>query len=186
MTTSTVDTARTLALASKLFDIGTVDTVYRDVYLNRARTVLGGAIAISEFQGIERQKADLAMLPLMIGRALDRADWPEVKALSDRAATLRRSLDGKHRQMEVARKIYASDDVKLDPFSLGMQSFTRLGAKDLLSLRNRTVESLSALGRGRRAVEDASMRDGGRRISHHDRRTAARTCRRRCAVRRLE
>jgi len=63
MTTNTVVTAGALALASKLFDIGTVDTVYRDVYLNRARTMLSGVMSIEEFHGIEQQKAELAMLP---------------------------------------------------------------------------------------------------------------------------
>jgi hypothetical protein len=82
MTANTVETAGALALASKLFDIGTVDTVYRDVYLNRARAVLTGVFSIEEYRGIEQQKTDLAMLPLTIGRALDRADWPQIKELS--------------------------------------------------------------------------------------------------------
>lgn len=86
-----------LALAAKLFDIGTVDTVYRDVYLRRARTVLSGVFPVEQFRGFEPQKADLAMLPLMIGRALDRRDWAQVKELSDRATTLRRAVEGKHR-----------------------------------------------------------------------------------------
>jgi hypothetical protein len=150
MTANTVETAGAagaLALASKLFDIGTVDTVYRDVYLNRARAVLTGVFSIEEYRGIEQQKTDLAMLPLTIGRALDRADWPQVKELSDRAAALRRAVEGKNRQLEIARKIYVDDDVELDPFSPGLQAFTRLAPKDLLALRNRTVEALAALER---------------------------------------
>jgi hypothetical protein len=58
MTANTVETAGALALASKLFDIGTVDTVYRDVYLNRARAVLTGVFSIEEYRGIEQQKTD--------------------------------------------------------------------------------------------------------------------------------
>jgi hypothetical protein len=147
MTAKTTKPAGALALASKLVDIGAVDTVYRDIYLLRARTLLTGVLSVEEFRGIEQHKADLAMLPLMIGRAVDRADWAQVKELSDRAAAQRRSVDGKHRELEVARKIYVTDDVKLDPFSPGMQSFTKLATKDLRALKSRAVEDLGALER---------------------------------------
>jgi hypothetical protein len=147
MTANTAETAGALALATKLFDIGTVDTVYRDIYLTRARTVLTGVFSVEEFRGVEQQKADLAMLPLMIGRAADRGDWAQLKELGERAATLRRAVDGRHRQLEIARKVYVDEDVKLDAFSPGMQPFTRLAVKDLLALRSRAVEDLSALER---------------------------------------
>ena len=138
-------TTEALTLAARLFDIGAVDTVYRDVYLGRARAAMTGVLSIEEFRSLEQQKADLAMLPLMIGRALDRADWPEVKALSERAASLRRALDGRHRQMEIGRKVYTDDEIELDPFSPGMQAITRRTAKDLLAIRDRAVEDLAAL-----------------------------------------
>jgi hypothetical protein len=153
MTANAAETAGALALVTKLVDVGTVDTVYRDVYLSRSRAVLTGVFSIDEFRQVEQQKADLAMLPLTIGRALDRGDWPQVKELGERATTLRRAVDGKRRQVEIAQKIYGDDDVKLDPFSPGMQSFTRFAVKDLLALRSRAIENLSALER-----EDALWR----------------------------
>jgi hypothetical protein len=145
MTAKTPKSADPFSLVSKLVDIGKVDTVYRDVYLQRARTMLSGVFSIEEFRGIEQQKADLAPLPLMIGRALDRADWAQVKELSDRIEALRQAVGGKRRQIETAREVYDNDDVKLDPFSPGLQQFTRLTVKDLLALRTRTLEHLAAL-----------------------------------------
>jgi hypothetical protein len=145
MTAKTPKSADPFSLVSKLVDIGKVDTVYRDVYLQRARTVLSGVFSIEEFRGIEQQKADLATLPLMIGRALDRADWAQVKELSDRIEAVRRAVGGKRRQIETAREVYDNDDVKLDPFSPGLQPFTRLTVKDLLALRTRALEHLAAL-----------------------------------------
>src|SRR5262245_40666306 len=113
MTKKTGEIVGPLALASKLFDIGAVDTVYRDLYVLRARTVLTGVFSADQFRAIEQQKADLAMLPLMIGRAVDQSDWPQIKELSERAAAVRRAVDGKHREVGVARKIYVVDDIKL-------------------------------------------------------------------------
>jgi hypothetical protein len=82
------------ALVSKLIDTGNVDTVYRDVYLQRARTLLGGAISVEEFRRIEQQAAELTTLPLMIGRALEKADWPRVKELGERGDELRQAVQG--------------------------------------------------------------------------------------------
>ena len=62
MTASTAETAGALALASKLFDTGTVDTVYRDIYLHRARTVLTGVFSVEEFRGIELASRTSAFL----------------------------------------------------------------------------------------------------------------------------
>jgi hypothetical protein len=84
-----------LKLVSQLIDCGNVDTVYRDVYLQRARTLLAGVLPVEEFRRIEQQEAELAALPLVIGRALEKADWPRVKELSGHTETLRQAVEGK-------------------------------------------------------------------------------------------
>jgi hypothetical protein len=52
-----------LGVVSRLVDTGTVDTVYRDVYLQRARTVLAGVLPVEEFRRIEGEKAELGLDP---------------------------------------------------------------------------------------------------------------------------
>jgi hypothetical protein len=134
-----------LKLASRLIDCGNVDTVYRDVYLQRARTLLAGVLRVEEFRRIEEQEAELAALPLAIGRALEKSDWPRVKQLSGRIEALRQGVEGKRSQMETARGVYAVTDVRLDPFSPGLRAFTHLAEKDLALLRTGAVEHLRAL-----------------------------------------
>ena len=134
-------------LVSKLIDIGNVDTVYRDVYLQRSRMLLTGVFSVEDFRGIEQQTADLATLPLTIGRALEKGDWSTVKELSERGDMLRRRVEDKRRQMETARGVYAVTDVRLDPFSPGLRPFTRLSEKELLALRTQAVEHLATLER---------------------------------------
>jgi len=134
-----------LDVVSRLVDTGSVDTVYRDVYVQRARTLLAGILSAEDFQRLEQQRADLATLPVMIGRALDRADWAGVKELSTRSEAIRQTLEGARRQVDAARGVYAVTDVKLDPFSPGLASFTRVAAKEQTALRVRTIERLAAL-----------------------------------------
>ena len=83
-----------LELVSRLVDTGTIDTVYRDVYLRRARTLMAGVFSLEEFRRIEQEKAEIATMPVLIGRALEKADWPRVKELSSRGEALRRSGQG--------------------------------------------------------------------------------------------
>ena len=136
-----------LSLVSTLTEVGTLDTVYRDVYLERARALLTGVLPLEEFRQVEHQKAELAMLPLMIGRALEKADWSRIKELSSRSEVLRQTVEGKARQIPLAQAVYAVTDVRLDPFSPGLQPFTGFAAKDLPALRTRAVEQLTALER---------------------------------------
>jgi hypothetical protein len=136
-----------LKLVSTLIDCGNVDTVYRDVYLHRARTLLAGVLSLEEFRRLEQQEAELATLPLAIGHALEKADWPRVKELGEHAEKLRRSAGAQRNHLETARDVYAVTDVRLDPFSPGLQPFIRLAPKERLAVRARTVEHLAALER---------------------------------------
>jgi hypothetical protein len=50
--------------------------------------------------------------------------------------------------LQTARSVYDVRDVRLDPFSSGLQSFTRMPARELATLRARALELLRTLGRG--------------------------------------
>jgi len=162
MTAKAPTSAAPLELVSRLVDTGHVDTVYRDVYLQRARTLLAGVLSVDEFRSFEQESAELATLLLLIGRALEKADWPRVKELSDRAEATRHAVEGRRGLIDTARGVYAVSDVRLDPFSPGLQSFTRLAATNLPGLRTQAVEHLAALERA-----DAPWKDfyGGRRAA---------------------
>jgi hypothetical protein len=137
--------ADSISLVSALIEAGNVDTVYRDVYLARARTLLDPALPLEEFHRIEGERAALAELPLSIGRALEKANWPVVRELSQRAESLKAAVESKGKLVEAARGVYAVADVRLDPFSPGLQPFTRIPTNDLPGLRTRAIEQLTAL-----------------------------------------
>ena len=117
MTAKAATNVDPLKLVSALIQIGNADTVYRDAYLRRAGTLMAGVLSVEEFQRLEQQTAEVAALPVTIGRALEKGDWPTVKTLSTQAASLRKALEAKRRQIEAGRGVYAVTDVKLDPFS---------------------------------------------------------------------
>jgi len=93
--------------------------VYRDAYLQRAGTLTAGVLSVEEFRRIEQQTAELVTLPLTIGRALEKGDWPTVKKLS--TASLRfdgylvmaegrlRALAGERRSLRPACRLGPRD-----------------------------------------------------------------------------
>jgi hypothetical protein len=134
-----------ILVVSALIETGGVDTVYRDVYLERARMLLSPVLSREDFQRIERERAALAGLPLAMERALEQANWPLVKELSRRTEALKQKVQGQSKLIEIARGVYAVTDVSLDPFSPGLQRFTRASATELPALQSRVIEQLTTL-----------------------------------------
>src|SRR2546426_367469 len=134
-----------IALVSTLIEAGSIDTVYRDLYLGRAQTLLSPLISLEDFHRLEQQQAALAELPLAVARALEKGDWPLVKKLSHRADAVKQVVTSEAKRLATARGVYAVTDVPLDPFCHSLQKFTRVSARDLPALRSRIVEELTAL-----------------------------------------
>ena len=135
------------SLVPALIDAGNVDTVYRDIYLDRARTVLAPLLSIEEFHRLEQQRAAMAELPGTISRALATSNWSLVKELSERAHEIKQTIDGKSALLQIARNVYDVRDVRLDPFSPGLQPFTRIATRELRSLAARMVDVLGTVER---------------------------------------
>src|SRR5256885_15743252 len=73
-----------IAVVSTLIEAGSIDTVYRDLYLGRAQTLLSPLISLEDFHRLEQQQGALAELPLAGARAAGKGDWPLVKEVRPR------------------------------------------------------------------------------------------------------
>ena len=142
------------ALVTGLIETANIDTVYRDVYLDRARTLLTPVLSVEEFHRLEQERAALAELPLTIARALDNASWSLVKQLTERAQTLTHAIDEKSGLLQTARNVYDVRDVRLDPFSPGLEPFTRIPRRELPTLAKRVWTLLQTLERADVAWND--------------------------------
>src|SRR6266699_2118748 len=59
-----------ISIVSALIEAGNVDTMYRDVYLGRARMLLSPVVSLEAFHGMEQQQSALASLPLATARGV--------------------------------------------------------------------------------------------------------------------
>lgn len=131
-------------VARLLVDVADADTVYRDVYLRRARSLLGEHLPVAEYralQGMQRQ-IDAAVAQSRSAAAL--RDWPRVQELAGRADDLRRTAEQKAALLTVAEQVYDAPSVAIDPLSPGMQSFAKKEL-DVADVRDRAVANLARL-----------------------------------------
>jgi hypothetical protein len=142
------------SVMTTLVEAGNIDTIYRDVYLDRARTFLAPVLSLENFHRLEQERVALAELPLTIARALDNGNWSLVKELSERAEALKHAIEDKGGLLQTARSVYDVRDVRLDPFSPGLQPFTRIPQRELAALRTRVVGLLGELQRADGAWND--------------------------------
>jgi hypothetical protein len=118
------------------------DTLFRDLYLLRARELLAPVFTESRYHGVagEREEAERSLAQARL--AAGRRDWERVRDLSNRAASLQRALQTTQDVCALAESIYDAPTVALDPFSPGVVA-TR--GKDARSVHADVVDALGKL-----------------------------------------
>jgi hypothetical protein len=112
-------------LAEGLVEAALIDTVYGDLYLQRARDFLEPALSEGEFSALQFLENEALNLSNRIFVAMKEARWMNVKDLSSRMSNLKRTLSEKENLRKLGEKIYKPGEPPLDPFSPGLQGFAR-------------------------------------------------------------
>ncbi|MBT0652026.1 hypothetical protein [Geomobilimonas luticola] len=148
-------------LAEDIVEASLVDTVYRDLYLQRARDFLEPAMSESEFASLQLLENEASNLPNRIFVAMKEARWMEVKDLSSRMSSLKRTLTEKENIRKLGEKIYKPGEPPLDPFSPGLQGLARNGDPqallDKLSTQLERLQTADPYWQGFYAARKISM-----------------------------
>lgn len=139
--TSELQVIRLLTEAAK------ADTVYRDLYLQRASARLTALLPKAEYEQLKVQDTTIENLLAQTRRAVDRQEWTEVQELTARATALRDLLAKKKSEMELAQEVFAAPDVVLDPFSPGFSALFGAGGRSTAGIQEGLVATLTALAK---------------------------------------
>jgi hypothetical protein len=119
------DRKRVLECVRELSIAAQVDTLYRDLFLQRAvdklRTVFPEAVYREAIELDPRIGALLAESR----RAVDRQAWDEVKTLSEKVAQLRRELQESTADVALAKQVYEAPPVAVDPLCVELQPLVK-------------------------------------------------------------
>jgi len=134
------------AAVKRLVAVRASDTVYGDVYLRRARELLGTVLSQSQYNALRGIQADIDAAVKRIRAATASQDWGTVESLAARVDELRRSAAEKATLSTLGAAVYDTHDVSIDPFSPGFEFLPGFG-KELAERRDALVASLKVLAR---------------------------------------
>jgi hypothetical protein len=137
--------ASELQVIRLLTEAAKADTVYRDLYLQRASARLAALLPKAEYDQLKVQDTTIENLLAQTRRAVDRQEWTQVQELTARATALRDLLAKKQNEMKLAQEVFAAPDVAIDPFSPGFSALFGGGGKSTAGVREGLVTTLTAL-----------------------------------------
>jgi hypothetical protein len=144
---SNANAANTIPQVVKtLVDVRASDTVYGDLYLRRARELLGTVLSQSQYNALRGIQADIDAALKRIRVATASQDWGTVESLAARVDELRHHAAEKATLSALGAAVYDTHDVSIDPFSPGFEFLPGFG-KELAGKRDSLVAHLKLLAR---------------------------------------
>ncbi len=129
-----------------LIDVSASDTVYADLYLRRARELLGTVLSQSEYNAMRGIQGEIDAAVKRIRVATAAQDWATVESLAGRVDELRHNAAQKATLSTLGAAVYETHDVSIDPFSPGFEFLPGFG-QELAGKRDALVAKLRLLAR---------------------------------------
>ncbi len=123
------------------------DTLYHDLYRQRARDNLAPELSPAGYRELQQQRGRMASLPNLIRNAMLHRDWQQVHDLSSRFTVLQKEFRDKAEVEELARKVYELREPPIDPFSPGMHKIAGVSSAKLPAFRDDLVRRFERLAR---------------------------------------
>ena len=132
-------------IVSNLVEIGKLDTLYRDLYLQRARELMEPVLSYDSYSYIKDSIASLGLAERQLRSAVQRSDWTKTAELTARINSIKRSTE-KGEALDLAESVYDNlADIPIDRFSPGFFAFFDLSADGLEQFRKKTIDILTSL-----------------------------------------
>ncbi|HEY0726844.1 MAG TPA: hypothetical protein VGD38_02170 [Pyrinomonadaceae bacterium] len=138
----------TLTVVEELIEMGKLDTLFRDLYLQRARTLLAPVFSRGSYLRLQENTAQLPWLEQQLRAGVERGDWKRCADLTTRLRDVRTAIEGKAQFAKVAETIYEkAADVSVDVFSSGLNVLVGVPTENVQSLRADALNLLLKLER---------------------------------------
>src|SRR5215213_5137202 len=152
----------TLVTIGRLVEMSKLDTLYKDLYLQRARTLLGPIIGRGSYITLKENRAQIPWVEQQLRSSIERGDWKRANDLTERLRQLRASLVSESDAAKLAETVYErAADVTIDQFSSGLNVFLGVKSDSLYANRGEALNILLALER----IDPERKAFYGRRIS---------------------
>jgi hypothetical protein len=138
--------AKATEAVSLLIGAAKIDTIYRDIYLRRARELLSDTLDESGYHAIGSANKEIDELVGRTRSAVSQHKWEEAAKLSAQADQLRQSIAATGNVGAIAKDVYEADTVAFDPFSPGKHLGPQSQANQP-DLRGQVIDILTSLSK---------------------------------------
>lgn len=137
-----------LKVVGQLIDISKLDTLFRDLYMQRARALLGTFCGQGSYNQMKQNSAQIPWIEQQLRAGVERGDWKRCGELTQRLRELRASVASGAQVAKLAETVYEhAADISMDVFSSGLNVFVGAAPETLVDSRNQAINILRALER---------------------------------------
>jgi hypothetical protein len=138
----------TLTTVARLVEISTLDTLFKDLYLQRARALLSTVFSRGSYDMLKQNATQLPWVEQQLRAAVERGEWQRVTQLTERLRQLKANVAAGSQSSALAETVYEeASEVTIDLFSSGLNVFVGADAETLRSRRDDALNLLVALQR---------------------------------------
>ena len=129
-----------------LIEASNADTVYRDLYLRRARQLLSPTLDETAYRAIGSSEKEIEDLMRRSRSAVLQRDWDQAANLSAQAESLHQRKAAMGQLASIGKDVYDADTVAFDPFSPGKHLGPQSEANQP-GVHKRLMDNLASLGK---------------------------------------
>lgn len=137
-----------LTLVNQLIQISKLDTLFRDLYIHRARALLTTFFSVGSYFQLKENRAEITWIEKQLRASVEQNNWKRCSELTERLRELRKRTESAARFAEVGETVYErASEVSIDPFSSGLGVFMGATNETVVSSRAEAINILHALER---------------------------------------
>lgn len=138
----------TLTTVARLVEISKLDTLYKDVYLQRARALLSTIFSRGSYDKTKENTAKIPWVEQQLRASVERGEWKRCTELTERLRELKANVAAGSQSAALAETVYErASDINIDLFASGLNVFVGADTEALNSSRGDAVNLLMALQR---------------------------------------
>ena len=138
----------TLTTVARLVDISALDTLFKDLYLQRARSLLSTVFSRGSYDSFKENSRQVPWIEQQLRASVERGEWQRVSQLTERLRELKANVASASESSKLAEAVYEEGaDVAIDNFATGLNVFVGVDSETLRGRRDEAINTLVALQR---------------------------------------
>ena len=138
----------TRTTVARLVEISALDTLFKDLYLQRARALLSTIFSRGSHDAFKQNSAQIPWVEQQLRAGVERSEWQRVTQLTERLRELKASVAAGSQSSILGEAVYDdAADVEIDMFASGFNVFSGADSEALNDRRNEAVNILVTLQR---------------------------------------